>query len=90
MPEIILEIIYAPSFVKQFNKLEELLKEEVVEKINQFKNKSKHTSLKVHRLHGKFDNLYNFSVNYKIRIILEYTSKNKVAILHIGDHDIYK
>lgn len=85
-----LEIIYAPSFVRQFKELEESLREEVVEKMEKFKNKNNHASLKVHKLHGKYDGFCGFSVNYKIRIIFEYLSKDKVSILHIGDHDIYK
>jgi len=32
---------------------------------------------------------WSFSVNYKIRIVFVYAEKNEVALLIIGDHNIY-
>ncbi|HCC06131.1 TPA: type II toxin-antitoxin system mRNA interferase toxin, RelE/StbE family [Candidatus Nomurabacteria bacterium] len=85
-----LSLVYAPVFVRQLNKLDENLKEEVVEKNEMFKDVSNHQYLKVHKLHGKLNNRYSFSVNYNYRIIFEYATKNNVNILAIGDHNIYK
>ena len=85
-----LSLVYAPVFVRQLNKLDENLKEEVVEKNEMFKDVSNHQYLKVHKLHGKLNNRYSFSVNYNYRIIFEYATKNNVNILSIGDHNIYK
>ncbi|MFA6227471.1 MAG: type II toxin-antitoxin system RelE/ParE family toxin [Candidatus Paceibacterota bacterium] len=85
-----LNLIYAPIFVKKFNKLEENLQDEVIEKIELFKDARNHKILKVHKLHGQFKNCYSFSVNYEFRIIFSYASKKDVDILAIGGHDIYK
>ena len=75
----------------QFNSLEKDLQNEVYEKIELFKNKGNHAQLKVHKLKGELKNKYSFSVNYKIRIVFEYIlSKTEVALLSIGDHDVYK
>ena len=84
-----IEFIYAPAFIKQFNKLDKDLKREVLEKIELFKDKNNHSILKVHKLHGRFKESYSFYVNYKIRIIFMWF-QNEVAFLAIGDHDIYK
>jgi len=85
-----IKIGYKTSFVRQFDVLEENLQVEVLEKIELFKNPQNHRQLKVHKLHGELKNSYSFSVNYKIRIVFEYLSKDEVALLTIGDHKIYQ
>ncbi|MFZ2500770.1 MAG: hypothetical protein WAW90_02150 [Minisyncoccia bacterium] len=82
-------LIYAPRFVRQFKRLPKELQEEAFQKIDLFKNIKNHAALKVHKLHGKFSNSHSFSVNYKTRIVFEYVSKTEVALLSIGDHDVY-
>lgn len=83
-------LIYAPVFVKQLRNLELSLQDEVLEKIDAFKNKNNHKILKVHKLQGKFTDRFSFSVNYNTRIIFKYLTKNEVALLFVGDHDLYK
>lgn len=85
-----IEIIYAPNFVKQLKKIEQSLQEEVLEKIDLFKNRDNHKYLKVHKLHGKFNKCFSFSVNYNVRIVFEHIKNNRIALLSVGDHDIYK
>lgn len=85
-----LDIFYKPSFIKQYDKLEKSLKEEVKEKIVLFRNTRNHKLLKVHKLHGRLKNFWSFSVNYKYRIVFEYGRSKKVYLVDIGDHDIYK
>lgn len=64
-----MEILYKPTFIRQFNKLEELLQDEIIEKIELFKDKKNHKQLKVHKLTGKLKDFYSFSVNYSYRIV---------------------
>ena len=85
-----IKIFFKPTFVRQVNKLDKDLVEEVHEKIELFKHKRNHEMLKVHKLHGRFSGCFSFSVNYKVRIVFEYCSDNEVAFLTIGDHDVYK
>jgi len=84
------EILFKASFVKQVNKLEKDLLDEVFEKIELFRNPENHLALKVHKLHGKLKHTWSFSVNYKTRIVFIYESKKQVVFLGIGDHDMYK
>lgn len=84
-----LKIIYAPTFIRRYEKLESELQAEVLIKLNLFQDKDNHKSLNVHKLHGHFSDRYSFSVNYRIRIIFRYLSKSEVAILTVGDHDVY-
>lgn len=83
-------ISYTPSFIKQYNSLEKDLQDEVVDKIELFKKIKNHKQLKVHKLKGKLNGRYSFSVNYNTRIVFNYVSKKEAVFLVIGDHDIYK
>jgi mRNA-degrading endonuclease YafQ of YafQ-DinJ toxin-antitoxin module len=86
-----IDVLYTQPFIKEFNSLEKDLQDEVYEKIESFKDGRNHPQLKVHKLKGRLKNKYSFSVNYKIRIVFEYTlSKKEVALLSIGDHNVYK
>ncbi len=85
-----MKVHFTPSFLKQFNKLEPALQDEVEEKIELFRDKSKHKSLKVHTLQGRLSGLHSFSVNYSYRIIFEYLNPNEVLLLKVGNHSIYK
>lgn len=85
-----MNIYFKATFVRQFNKLDLELQQEVEEKIELFKNKNNHEQLKVHKLHGRLQGRYSFSVNYKFRIVCTFLSKNEVALLAIGDHDVYR
>ena len=84
-----LKVFYTPSFIKQVSKLEADLYDEVLEKIELLKNPINHGRLKVHKLKGVLAGRFGFSVNYKIRIVLAYISKNEAIILAIGDHSVY-
>ena len=85
-----IEIGYTPAFSREFKKLDYDLAQEVVEKIEIFKDLKNHDILKVHKLNGRLKDRYSFSVNYKIRIVFHYVSKNEVILVAVGDHDVYK
>ncbi len=85
-----MEILYKSTFIRQFNKLDKELQQEVLEKIELFKNIENHNLLKVHKLHGKFKDCHSFSVNYEFRIVFSWEDKNTVVFLVIGNHDIYR
>ncbi|OGG78293.1 hypothetical protein A3A36_03015 [Candidatus Kaiserbacteria bacterium RIFCSPLOWO2_01_FULL_52_12b] len=84
-----LNVYYKASFIRKMNALDSALNEEAAEKIALFKDTKNHRILKVHKLHGPLAGLFSFSVNYKTRIVFQYVSKNEIALLSIGDHDVY-
>lgn len=86
----LLTVGYTSSFLREYKKLEPALKEEVKKKIDEFRNRNNHQKLDVHKLHGKHKDCYSFSVDYRNRIAFEYTDKNEVALLGVGDHDLYR
>ena len=85
-----MKVSFLPVFAKKFNKLELALQEEVLEKIELFKDEKNHKQLKVHKLKGVLSGRYSFSVNYQTRIVFLYLSKNEAVLLVVGDHEVYK
>lgn len=84
-----IKVLFKPTFLRKVKKCNILLQEEIQEKIELFKNRTNHKQLKVHKLTGRLLSKYSFSVNYKIRIVFIYISKDKVVLLSLGDHDVY-
>lgn len=84
------QISFKPSFIKEIKSLDEGSRQEVLKKIELLKHKSNHQALKVHKLHGKLSSYLSFSINYRIRVVFQFESKNEIALLEIGDHNIYK
>ena len=84
-----LNIKYSHNFLRKVSKLEDSLIEEIQEKLELLKNETHHKRLKVHKLHGVLKDSLSFYVNYKIRVIFEYTSKSEIVLEDVGSHDIY-
>jgi addiction module RelE/StbE family toxin len=85
-----IKIVYTSKFLRKYKKLHPNLQEEVKEKIELFRQGPNNTTLKTHKLKGRLQQNWSFWVNYKVRIVFMYDNKNTVALLSIGDHDIYK
>lgn len=83
-------IRYKPSFVRDFKKLPSDLQEEALERIELFKDVANHEKLKVHKLKGRLEDFYSFSVTYSHRIVFSFESKKEVVFISIGDHEVYK
>jgi len=47
-------------------------------------------SLRTHKLTGKFDGYYSFSINYQLRIIFEWINQQTIGLIDIGTHAIYR
>ena len=85
-----IEISYAPSFMRQLKHFDSELLDEVLEKVELFKDASSYKVLKVHKLKGRLKGRYSFSVNYKTRIVFNHLNKkDQVVLLAVGDHDVY-
>lgn len=85
-----ISVLYKPSFVRQYQKLEPELQKEIKEKIEQFKDRDNHKRLEVHKLSGKLEGRHSFSVNYKYRIVFRWKDNNTAVLLAVGDHDVYE
>lgn len=86
-----MEVAYSPKFVRLVNSLPPALQEEVIEKVELFKDQKNHPALKVHKLRGRLKDQLSFSVNYQTRITFVYlsTKPKEAYLLTVGDHDVY-
>lgn len=86
-----MEIIYSSKFAREYKKLTEAIKilaeeQEIIFRKNPFDQR-----LKTHKLKGKFDGFFSFSIGYKYRIIFEFAKDRKTVYFHtVGNHDIYQ
>ena len=85
-----LKIIYSEKFISQFESLEPKIQRLSEKKIKMFITDPRHSSLKTHKLNGILDGYFSFSVDYQLRIVFEYGTKNTVHFLKIGSHDVYR
>jgi mRNA-degrading endonuclease YafQ of YafQ-DinJ toxin-antitoxin module len=83
------EIVISKQFARQFRKLDNHLKDEVVEKLELLKDPTNHHALKVHKLNGRLTNKYSFSVNYKVRVVFSYPVPTEIFLLLVGSHVVY-
>lgn len=84
-----MDIHYAPLFIRKIKSLPPALREETLFAVDDLRDKTNHKRLKVHKLKGRLAGMYAFSVNYKIRIVFEYTKEKDIVLLSVGNHDIY-
>ncbi|MBP6945284.1 type II toxin-antitoxin system mRNA interferase toxin, RelE/StbE family [Patescibacteria group bacterium] len=87
-----MEVGYSPTFLRQLKSLPSELQAEAIEKIELFQRQLNHPQLKTHKLKGRLNGRYSFSVNYRTRIVFTFsnTKKPRVAyLLAIGDHAVY-
>lgn len=82
-------VAYTPKFIRAYKKLVSTLQEEVKSAIELFADKANHDRLRVHKLSGRMEDRYSFSVNYKIRIVFRFLPDGRALLLTVGDHSIY-
>ncbi len=87
---IIKEIEYSTQFVKEFEKLPEKIKKIAVRKEQIFRDNPLHPSLRLHQLHGKFEDIWSISITKGYRILFERQKNGDLLFFSIGKHDIYK
>lgn len=88
-----IEIGYSSSFKKAFKKLLKTapeLEEKFWDKIDVFYENLFDIQFKTHKLSGKLKNLWSFSIDFSIRVIFSFESKDVVTLIDIGTHeDVY-
>jgi toxin HigB-1 len=85
-----MEILYSPKFLKKYRQLHTSIKELAEEKELVFRANPFDQRLRTHKLKGKFENFYAFSINNKYRIIFHFINDSRVYFHTVGNHDIYE
>lgn len=87
---IIAKIRYTSEFIRELKKLTHDKRLIASKKEKLFKQNPFAQILRTHKLTGKLEGFWSFSVNYQDRIIFRFISDNEVIFYKIGNHDIYK
>ena len=84
-----MQIIYSPTFLRQYKKLKADVQSYAEKKELIFRQNPFDLRLKTHKLHGRLSDLWAFSVTNKIRIKFEFREEQSIIFHAVGDHDIY-
>lgn len=85
-----MEVIYSGQFAKKYRKLSVEIKTIAEKKEEIFRADAFDSRLKTHKLHGRLDEFWAFSINNDYRIIFEFGDGDLVYFHTIGTHDIYE
>ncbi len=85
-----LQIVYSSNFVRQFKKLTPRAQKQAIKAEKLFRQDLFSQELKTHKLTGRLDGLWSFSINHLDRIIFEFLGGERILFYKIGNHDIYR
>ncbi len=85
-----LEISFSEGFKRSFKKRikgNQILEKKFKIKLELFKEDPFDKSLKTHKLSGKLQDLWSFSLEYDQRVLFYFTDEGKAVLVDIGSHD---
>ncbi len=86
-----MEIIYSSKFAREYKKLPLFVKIYAEKLENVFRKNPFDPRLKTHKLTGRLNGFWAFSLGYHYRIIFEFDKDKNIVYFHsAGDHDIYR
>lgn len=85
-----MKIYYSSKFLKEYKRLPIKIKLLAEKQERIFRKDPFDPRLKTHHLTGKLKYYLAFSIDYKHRIIFEFTGENVVWFHSVGTHDIYR
>lgn len=83
-------IYYSSHFLKRYKKLPEFLKAAGSERELIFRKDCLNPKLDTHKLKGKLQDLWSFSITHKHRIVFRFLTGDAVLFVDVGDHSIYQ
>ena len=90
MKRPIKEIVFSSRFEKEFDHLPRVIQELAHKKHEKFCADAFDPSLETHKLSGKFEGDWAYSVNRLYRVHFRFFDDHTVAYINIGTHEIYK
>ncbi|MEW6481606.1 MAG: type II toxin-antitoxin system YafQ family toxin [bacterium] len=85
-----MEISFSSSFKRAYRKRikgNEELERKFWGRVEIFIKNHFDKALKTHKLSGRLQDLWSFSIDYNIRIIFYFVDNNRVVFVDIGKHD---
>lgn len=82
-------VYYSSKFAKEYKRLPKKVKLSAEEKENIFRKDPFDPRLKAHKLIGKLQQYWSFSIDYQYRIVFEFAGKDIIWFHSVGTHAIY-
>ncbi|MCL2860620.1 MAG: type II toxin-antitoxin system YafQ family toxin [Oscillospiraceae bacterium] len=86
---MVYEFTFTSRFEKNYKKLSQTEKKQVIKKLKILAENPLHPSLRTKRIQGT-ERLYECSINMDIRIIWHYEGNTIIILLDVGHHDILR
>ena len=86
----VLKVYHSTHFKRAYKKFPEDLKPQVRGRERWFRTDCFDPRLKTHKLSGKFDGFWTFSITQKYRILFVFEGEGAITFLDIDDHDLYR
>ena len=83
-------IQYSSRFARSLKALSSEFKKMIEERETIFRADCFDARLKTHKLKGRLDGYWSFSLTYSHRVLFEFISKDTVGFVDVGDHAIYQ
>lgn len=81
---------YTDVFKKKLNKLSSKNSKKIKKRMELFLENPFNPILKTHKLTGKLQGYYSFSIDYHNRIMFRFEREDVVEFIDLGTHGIYK
>jgi mRNA-degrading endonuclease YafQ of YafQ-DinJ toxin-antitoxin module len=85
-----MKILYTGNFLKMLRHLPLNIQNKADQKEIIFRKYPFSQMMKTHKLKGKFDGYYAFSIDFHYRIIFRLIENDSALFIAIGDHSIYQ
>ena len=90
MARPISKIFYSSDFEKNFVRLPKHIQKLAKKKDLLFREDAFNSALETHKLGGKLQNDWAYSINKDYRVQFYFINKNTAMYLNVGTHEIYK
>lgn len=84
------KIEYSTKYIRSFRKLPGSVQQKARQKEIIFGRDPFNPQLKTHKLHGKLQEYWGYSVDFKYRVIFSFLNGGEVLFFDIGPHPIYQ
>ena len=84
-----MKIFYTKKFEREYKKISKDLRLKTESREVIFRKNPFNIILKTHKLSGRLEGFWSFSVDFKNRVVFEFIDEKTVFFHSIGNHDIY-
>lgn len=85
-----MQLNFSPRFKRAYQKLPSHIQDDFDSRIAVFIKDPRHSTLKTHKLKGRFQECLAFRLRDGYRVLFEFSASDSVDLLDVGPHDMYE